>query len=283
MNDELRELASLMGGAGPHEAEQLLAHVLGVSRARLLTRPPEPTAVQREQARALARRRGTGEPLQYILGWVPFLSARVHVGPGVLIPRPETELLTITALQAWQELDSPLPHTAIDVGTGSGCIALGLALAEPCLRVIALESSESALDWARRNIEANAAGAVVELYRSDLFSGLESLRFPERGASLIVSNPPYVTAGEWPGLSRDVREHEPREALVAGPTGFEVLERILDQAPRWLSAPGLLALEISPELAGRALSKAEAGGAFRRAEVRPDLAGRARMLFAWRK
>ena len=174
------------------------------------------------------------------IAWVPFLGVRIEVGPGALIPRPETEMLAHTALDLWHGMNSPAPRVAVDVGTGSGCIAVALAIADSSLRVIGLEISDAALFWAGRNTVANGAGANVELYRSDLFSAFRDLGFPRGGASLIVSNPPYLALGDAAALPRDVAGHEPPEALYSGQSGLEHLRRIVEESPEWLSAPGLL-------------------------------------------
>lgn len=282
IRDLVAQLTERMGGAPPHEAEQLLVHVMGCRRVDMLLGTALPTDEQWELALSLARRRAQGEPLQYLIGSVPFLSARILVGPGVLVPRPETEYLAHTALSEWRAMGSPLPHTAIDVCCGSGCIALGLALAEPELRVLGLEISDAALSWARRSLLANGAGARTELYRSDLFSALPEMNFPEHGASLIVSNPPYVAPSERDSLPRDVAEHEPGIALFSGPTGFEHVRRVVEEAPRWLARPGLLALEIGETQADNARAALEGTGAYTSWEVRPDLAGKPRMVLARR-
>ncbi len=276
----IRRLLQEIPGIPPHEAEQLAAHVLAVERSRLYTDPVEPTDDQLEALRSMALRRAAGEPLQYLIGWVPFLDVRILVGPGVLVPRPETEYLAQTALEVWRSMGAPEPRVAVDVGTGSGCIAAGLALAEPRLRWIGLDISAEALGWAGRNVRENGLDSRVDLYNSDLFAALESIEFPEHGASLVISNPPYVAHSEAPALPRDVVDHEPHEALFSGPTGLEHVERILGEAPRWLSSPGLLALEIGETQMDNALSCVRETGRYASWEGRADLAGRPRMVFA---
>jgi release factor glutamine methyltransferase len=278
----LSELQLMMGDVGRHEAEQLLSHVMGVSRVELLTGSVRPTEEQKERARELARRRAAGEPLQHLQGWVPFLDARVRVGPGALVPRPETEFLTATALEAWRAMGSPLPHVALDVGTGSGCIAAAVAVAEPGLRVLAMDISAEALVWASRTMDENGLGDRVEVLCGDLYGPLVAERFPERGASLIVANPPYVAESERSDLPLEVSAHEPEVALFSGPQGLDAITRVIEEAPRWLAAPGLLAVEIGWKHAEAAQSIAERTGAFARIEVRRDLQGQTRMLLAWR-
>ncbi|MBI5838002.1 MAG: peptide chain release factor N(5)-glutamine methyltransferase [Candidatus Eisenbacteria bacterium] len=282
MKAVLRELQSLMGPVGPHEAEDLLAHVLGVRRAELFTGAGSPDPEQWERARALAARRAAGEPLQDLIGWVPFLDARVRVGPGVLVPRPETELLTSTALELWAELGIPEPRHALDVGTGSGCIAAAVALADPRARVTATDISGEALAWAARTVYENGLAGRVRLLKGDLFEPLQAAGCRDGFASLVISNPPYVADGEREALPVEVRGHEPAGALFSGPEGLDHISRIIAGIPRWLAAPGLLAVEIGWKQEAAALSLARSRGVFARAEVRPDLAGRPRMLFGWR-
>lgn len=274
------ELKCLLPPGAGHEADLILEHVLEIPRARLNLEPAEPTPELARQAIELARRRAAAEPLQYLLGWVPFLDARIQVGPGALIPRPETEYLAETALRLWRKLGAPSPQIALDVGTGSGCIAVAAALAEPRLRWIGLDSSAEALEWAVRNVGAHSLEHRVDLYNSDLFQALEAIEFSPRGASLVVSNPPYIADGQRDSLPPDVVDHEPHPALFAGTTGLEILERIVFEAPRWLSSPGLLALEIGETQMDNVLSLVESSGRYQAWEGRLDLAGRPRMVFA---
>lgn len=277
---EIRRLLEMAPGLPPHEAEQLMAHVLGVERSRLHADPVTSTGDQMELLKSLAARRAAGEPLQYLIGWVPFLDARIAVGPGVLVPRPETEYLAESALEMWRAGGSPQPRVAVDVGTGSGCIAIGIALAEPGLRWIGLDISADALEWAARNVRENGLEGRIDLYNSDLFSALEAIEFQENGASMVISNPPYVAPADAPALPRDVRDHEPHAALFSGPTGLEHLERIIRESPRWLAATGLLALEIGETQMDNALACVRATGSYSSWEGRADLAGRPRMVFA---
>jgi release factor glutamine methyltransferase len=281
MNSLLNELQKLMGDVGRHEAEQLLGDIMGVSRVELLTGQVRPTLEQRERARELARRRAAGEPLQHLQGWVPFLDARVRVGRGALVPRPETEFLTAMALKEWRAMGPPAPAVALDVGTGSGCIAAALAVAEPGLRVLAMDISREALVWAARTMEENNLAGRVELLCGDLYAPLSACGFPERGASLIVANPPYVAESERADLPVEVAKFEPEVALFGGPLGLDAITRVVEEAPRWLAGPGLLAVEIGWKHAEAAQSLAERTGAFARIEVRRDLQGLTRMLLAW--
>lgn len=258
-----REALAQSGVEAPKlEAELLAAHGLGVDRAFVLAHPEveAPTSL----GSLLDRRRG-GEPLAYILGWREFYGRRFDVGPGVLIPRQETETLI--------EVSSPLltiGGSALDLGTGSGCLAVTLALELPKATVTAVDISERALGVARRN--ADRLGASVRFVHSDLFSGLGGERF-----DVIVSNPPYVAVGEE--LPREVVEFEPREALFAGAGGLEFYERLAAEAGSRLNPGGRLAVEVGfTQAAAVAGLFGEAG--WRVIEVRRDLSGRERVVVA---
>jgi release factor glutamine methyltransferase len=282
LSEHLETLRQAMGSRAAHEAADLLAHAMGLERSAMFLAgaPPEPGAWSR--ALVLAARRAAGEPLQYLIGWVPFLKARIDVGPGVLIPRPETEYLVEQAMALWSRLPRSTPRTALDVGTGSGCMAIAAALEAPALRVYALDISEAALSWAGRNAVRNGVQDRVTVHRSDVFSALPELGFPEGGASLILSNPPYVARGESESLPAEVVQHEPDIALFSENDGLDHLDRISGEAHRWLSCPGLLVMEIGESQKENALALLARAGAYSRMECHPDLAGRPRILCAWK-
>jgi release factor glutamine methyltransferase len=212
----------------------------------------------------LARRRWLGEPLQYLEGTAPFGDVDLHVDHRVLVPRPETEgLVELAASLAGS------PGVVVDLGTGSGAIAIALARRFPHAEVHAADVAAEALEVAQRNVVAFAPG--VRLHEGDLF---EALPADLRGrVDLVVSNPPYVAEGEWDALPADVRR-EPPSALVAGPIGTEVLERIAGEVGEWLVPGGKVVCEIGER-------QSVVAGAFShlgRVSVRPDLAGRPRYL-----
>jgi release factor glutamine methyltransferase len=243
------------------------------------------------RARALARRRAGGEPLQYVLGSWSFRGIELMVDPRVLIPRPETEWVVEVALEEAQRLGlrrasagrrleprSPSAFVA-DLGTGSGAIALALERELPDVEVWATDVSADALRVASANAAGNAAERV-RLARGDWFAALPR---ELRGAlTLVVSNPPYVAAAEMDALPPEVARYEPHAALTPGPEGTEAIDRIVRDAPDWLDARGSLVCEIAPAqeevVTARAL---DAGFAF--AFVRPDLAGWPRVLVARRR
>lgn len=184
----------------------------------------------------LARRRVAGEPLQYLTGIAGFRHIELAVGPGVLVPRPETEGVAARAMELL-----PQGGRVVDIGTGSGAIALAVADERPDAEVWAAEISDEALVWAERN--RSALGLPVKLVRGDLFHGLP----PELQASfdVVVSNPPYVAPEERESLPREVVEHEPAIALFADGSGIHVIERLAREAKQWLRPGGWLVIEIS--------------------------------------
>jgi release factor glutamine methyltransferase len=217
------------------EAELLLAHALGCPRLDLYTghdRPLDAAELARFRE-AVARRRG-GEPSAYITGSKGFWSIDLEVGPAVLIPRPETELL-VEALLARSEAGRVL-----DLCTGSGCVGLALLRERPALAVDAVDLSPAACAVAKRNAEALGLAARFTVFEGDLFAPL-----PPRTYGAIVGNPPYVRDGELESLAPEVRR-EPRLALVGGADGLEVIRRILGGAAAWLEPGGLLLLEMDP-------------------------------------
>jgi len=221
------------------------------------------------------RRRAGGEPLQYVLGAWGFRTLDLYVDNRVLIPRPETETVVEVAMAELLRLASHAP-LAVDLGTGSGAIALSLAREVPGLEVWGVERSPEALAVARANLAGlGRAGAAVRLAEGSWFAPLPALL---RGrVDLIVSNPPYVSEGEVDDLPPEVARWEPMAALVAGPTGLEQIAAIVGEAPGWLARPGALVVEIAPHQRQAATALALDAG-FEPVDVRPDLSGRARVL-----
>jgi release factor glutamine methyltransferase len=276
---------------GRLDAEHLLAHVLGLERLQLYLQHDRPlTSAELDRFRPLLRRRARREPLQYILGTAAFREVELAVDRRVLIPRPETEVLVQAVLDRVGGADggggpgigasAPGPDglTALDVGTGSGAIAVSLALEGPFARVVATDASPEALEVARANVEGAGVSDRVELRGGVLFGPLG----PEERFDVVVSNPPYVADAEAQTLPPEVRDWEPAQALFAGPDGLAVLRGLLAGAPRHLAVGGLLAMEVgagqAPLLAGL-LEESEAWG---EVEIGADLAGRERVLLARR-
>ena len=327
------------------EAELLLAHALGLERVQLYVEHGR--VVEEPQLgafRELVRRRAQHEPTQYLLGQAWFRNLTLKVTPAVLIPRPETELLVDEALEliaphrkpAWKfergefhdyreesgaetgeliETGRPQPPReprALDLGTGSGCIAIALAVECPQARVVATDISPEALAVARENVSACGVADRVTLLEGDLFDALLNLaethpqprppaaaalaggtrqervrEFPEElKFDLITANPPYVAEAELAGLMPEVRDWEPRAALVAGPTGFEVIDRLLAEAPAYLKPHAALLMEIAfnqsaamrQRIARRQAGTGPDGSAWEQVRIRKDLGGHERVV-----
>lgn len=252
----------------PHEAIRLLEHASDRTRASLVA-IDEVGLDAAERFDSLAARRRRGEPLQYIEGTAQFGPIELTVDPRVLIPRPETEEL-------WELVVATLratpPRVIVDLGTGSGNLALALKHSFPLAAVHAVEVSAAAIEVARANVAAS--GLAVELHRGDLFGALPKSM---RGAiDLVISNPPYIATGDRRNLPVDVKDHEPAIALFAGDDGLSVLSRIVAEAPDWLSDGGLLACEIGADQ-GPAVAALASG---LDAQIVKDLSQRDRFLLA---
>lgn len=226
---------------------------------------------------AMLDRRAAGEPLQYVLGQWGFRRLDLFLDRRVLIPRPETEMVVQVALAELARLSRR--SKVVDLGTGSGAIALSIAQEAPGAEVWATDRSRDALEVARANLSAvgTLVGRRVRMVEGSWFDALSPLL---RGQfQLVVSNPPYVADREE--LPREVADWEPAGALRAGPTGLEDIERIVKETPGWLAAPGVLVVEIAPHQSAEAAAMADAAG-FEEVEVRLDLTGRERILVARR-
>jgi release factor glutamine methyltransferase len=247
------------------DAEVLARHALGWDRARLLTawRDPVPAALA-PAFDALLQRRLAREPVAYIVGQREFWGRDFTVTPAVLVPRPETEIIIDEAIDAAR--GGAATGTIVDVGTGSGCLAVTLALEFPRARVVATDISPAALDVARGNAERHGAAARITFLEADVLDGIDVR------ADLIVSNPPYVPESEGPSLPPDVARYEPHRALFGGADGFDVLRRLFAAAASRLAEQGRLVVEFGfgQEAAIRALAGATGWNV---ARIRPDLQG----------
>jgi release factor glutamine methyltransferase len=260
---------------GALESWFVLERASGYDRAGLVPRLGDPVPARTVAfVEGMVDRRRRGEPLQYVLGVWGFRRLDLVVDRRVLIPRPETEVVVEVALAELRRL-APEAPLAVDLGTGSGAIALSLALEAPGARVWGTDRSSGALAVARANLAGMGSRVAtrVRLAEGDWFDALPG---ELRGqVDLVVSNPPYVGAGE--ALPAEVADWEPAGALVAGPTGLEEVARILVEAPGWLRRPGAVVVEIAPHHATDAARLAGEAG-FDRVDVQPDLAGRPRAL-----
>ncbi|MEK7236509.1 MAG: peptide chain release factor N(5)-glutamine methyltransferase [Nitrospirota bacterium] len=213
---------------------RLPAHHVVADRDRLLS------SIELVAARGLIERRVGREPLQYILGTQEFCGLEFDVNQAVLIPRPETELLVEYVAQ---RISADRQATIVDVCTGSGCIAVAIARMRPHARVIATDLSSPSLDVARQNATRHAVGERITWLEGDLLGPLAEQEL-EGQVDVIVSNPPYIAEADWATLQPEVRLFEPRGALVAGPQGTELHERLLQEAARYLSPGGAVIMEI---------------------------------------
>ena len=260
------------------DAEVLLAHLLRCRRLDLYLRFDQPLREDELAGyRELVRRRARREPLQYIRGHQEFWSLDFAVGPGVLIPRPETEILLERALTLVREGKVPggTEPRVLDLCTGSGVLAVCFALEIAGALVWAGDCSPAALDKARENARSHGVEDRIAFVGGDLLDP-----FRENGLvfDLILSNPPYVDSGELEVLQPEVRDHEPRKALDGGPGGMEIVRRILCDAPASLSPGGRLLVEMDPRQMDEAQRTADGTGAFGPPELIPDYTRRPRVL-----
>lgn len=272
---EAERMLAAAGVPSPRtDAELLAAHVVGVERGRLPLVPlVDPETI--EAYRRLVARRAQRVPLQHLTGEASLGSVTVAVGPGVFVPRPETELLVEWGLAAVADVGAPV---VVDLCTGSGVLALAVAAARPDAEVHAVESDEPALAWARRNIETH--GAAVRLHAADVRDP-DALVDLEGGVDLVLCNPPYVAAAAL--LPPEVAEHDPPSAVFGGQDGLDVIRAVITLAAGLLRRGGVVAIEhdvwhgdVVPELLRRRRVLTDVAD-------HPDLAGRPRFATARRR
>jgi release factor glutamine methyltransferase len=260
------------------DAEVLLAEALGCQRIHLYARFDEmPGEETRTAFRELVRRRAEGMPVAYLVGRREFYSLSFRVTPDVLIPRPESEFLVVRLLDLAMPADNK--YTIADVGTGSGVIAICAAKWLPTSRVVAIDVSQKALEVASANARDHGVSERIEFVESNLFANVSS----EAVFDFVVSNPPYVAEGEAAQLSRDVRDYEPPQALVAGPHGTEVIARLIEQAGERLNPGGWLLMEISPQIEISVRELLAGDARFALGPTVKDLAGLGRVIQAQRR
>jgi release factor glutamine methyltransferase len=274
--EEGRSVLRHVAAAPAIEAKVLLLHAAGLSEVDLLASPERSVRPKDElKYRRLLQKRLSGTPLAYIVGRKEFWSLSLRVGPGVLIPRPETELLIEKTL----DLVASPKATIVDLGTGSGNVALALAKELPRARIFATDVSARALRIARLNAQDHGL-KNIDFLQGSLFAALRGLAL-EDACDFIVSNPPYVSAAEWNALPTEVRDHEPRRALLGGKTGLELIRRLVHGAPPFLRPGGYLLFEVGYDQAENAVSFLGMGG-WSEVETFTDLRGVRRIVKARR-
>jgi release factor glutamine methyltransferase len=268
-----RQGAALLRDAGvaspERDADLLLAHVLGVGLGRLPL-VDDLSAEQHEQYVALLARRSTREPLQHLTGTAAFRHVELAVGPGVFVPRPETELLAGWAVEQASVLDSPV---VVDLCTGSGAIARTVVDVVPAADVHAVELDEGALAWAERNL----AGTGVDLRHGDLATAFDDLL---GAVDVVVCNPPYIPLEAWESVAAEARDHDPHLALFSGQDGLDAI-RVLEQRAALLLLPGgVVGAEHADVQGESAPGVFAASGRWVDVADHRDLAGRARYVTA---
>ncbi|GAA4665806.1 peptide chain release factor N(5)-glutamine methyltransferase [Frondihabitans cladoniiphilus] len=259
------------------DALLLMGHVLGLSRGEVLVKELTGASLAPRDAEAfgdLVARRATREPLQHITGLAPFRSLELHVGPGVFVPRPETEGVAQIAIDALRAVADPSP-VAVDLGTGSGALALAMATEVPNAHVHAVELSPEAAVWTQRNIAAT--GARVDLVVGDMGTSLQDI---DGTVSVVVSNPPYIPLGMVP-RDPEVRLFDPALALYGGDDGLDVIRSLSKRALGLLMPGGTLVIEHG-EQQGPAIRALLSDEGWRAAATHPDFTGRDRATTALR-
>ncbi|WP_235910154.1 peptide chain release factor N(5)-glutamine methyltransferase [Goekera deserti] len=278
----MREAARRLTEAGVEsprvDAELLLAHCLGVARARLVTLDDVPDDVATRFA-ALLDQRADRVPLQHLTGTAAFRHLELAVGPGVFVPRPETEQIAGWALEQLAGTDRP---RVVDLGSGSGAIALSVAHEHPGAQVTAVERDPEAIGWTRHNAERRSAAGdtPVEVLAGDM-TDPALLTDLDGTVDLVVSNPPYVP--DDARLPREVADHDPPMALWGGPDGLDVVRGLLDTAARLLRPGGRLAIEHADAQGGSLPALVRAHGRWTDVADHPDLAGRPRFTTGTRR
>ena len=287
-SEGMREVSTILEGYGIEdsrkEAEIIFTQCLGFERVALYRDNPPLSPLQTEALRRVIERRGRREPIQYIIGHVDFCGLTIKVGSGVLIPRPETELVVEEVIKTVKSRQSEVisqKHPGqstmerrlkiLDLCTGSGCLALGLAKEFPKADVVGTDISETALEYARQNAQMNGIGNVIFL-KGNLFEPLEGMRF-----DIVVSNPPYIRRAEIESLQREIGEWEPMEALDGGEDGLRFYREILDGSRGYMERDGFIVMEMGDGEFGDVAAMAKILG-FKNISIRKDYSARERVL-----
>jgi release factor glutamine methyltransferase len=281
----LREVSARLREAGvpspDHDAAEIVAHVLGLPRSRLTgSRLEAADAAARARIEALASRRAAREPLQHLIGVTWFRHLELAVGPGVFVPRPETEVMTGWVVDRARQLaDERGSVRVVDLCTGSGAIALSVATEVPQAFVHAVELDERACGWARRNVAASPARDRVDLREGDMAQAFPEL---DGGVDLVVSNPPYIPMEAWDSVTPEVRDHDPALALWSGDDGLDAQRVVVATAARLLAPGASVAIEHAEVQADSAPRVLVRDGRWREVRDHADLAGRPRFVTATR-
>jgi release factor glutamine methyltransferase len=259
------------------DTEVLLAHTLGCKRIELYTRYEELASDEtRQRFRELVRKRIEGCPVAYLVGRKEFLALEFEVGPAVLIPRPETEFVVLECLRLAKELNEPL---VLDVGTGSGNIPVAIALQNARARVTAVDVSPEALAVASRNAAKHGVAGRIRFLQGDLFAPVPA----GEHFDFVLSNPPYIAREEIATLPGGVRDYEPHLALDGGPGGYDVFDKLVNQARDYLKPGGFLIVEIGAPQEARTRATIASCSGYELAKTIPDGSGHPRVLQArWR-
>ena len=270
------------GSSSPRlDAEVLLAHARGCQRIQLYMAFDQPASAElRDTFRNLIRQRANGAPVAYLVGMREFFSRSFKITSDVLIPRPETEFVLITLLELIAKQGGKEAEWQIaDIGTGSGILAITAALELPKAHVVAVDKSRAALEIAQLNARSHGVEDRIKFVECDIiaeFPAMPPLDF-------VISNPPYVTTEEFENLPRDVRDFEPKMALVAGETGLDVIHPLVAAAGQKLKSGGYLLIEISPQLQQPVLEHLAETGHFEAGQMRRDLSQLPRVVYARRR
>ncbi|OGW56055.1 MAG: protein-(glutamine-N5) methyltransferase, release factor-specific [Nitrospirae bacterium RBG_19FT_COMBO_55_12] len=289
--DAINKAASTLSARGVSnarlDAEVLLRFILNRDRAWFMTHANEPLDEDKRGLfeKAVARR-AKREPLQYIVGKQEFWGLDFIVRPEVLIPRPETELVVETALKITERVrrstEADTPFTIVDLCTGSGCIAVSLAREMRNARFFAIDTSGKALAVARENARKHGVSERIRFLKGDLFQPLEELDFRSQ-VDIVTANPPYIRSGDLRGLQPEVRDYEPEIALIAGPEGGEIHQKIIEAAPAFLKKHGSLIMEMGEGQAEALIEIMNENGKYAAPEILKDLAGIERVIVAKKK